>query len=52
MLIVIARLEPQPDRRDELIEVYTDLIPEIHEENGCELFSLHANRREVVIVER
>lgn len=52
MPVVVCTLHPHPDRINELLDIYADLVPKVHDEEGCELFSLHSNKDKVVIIER
>ena len=35
MIHVIAIITAQPGKRDELLKVFTDLVPQVHAETGC-----------------
>jgi len=39
--IVIASFQPLPGKTHELIALIESVIPEVHEEEGCELYALH-----------
>jgi quinol monooxygenase YgiN len=51
MPVVIARLAPKLERRQDVLDLYTETIPQIHAEPGCELFALHTDGNEFFIVE-
>lgn len=52
MPVVIARVHPKPGRLQEVLEVYAQAVPEVHQEPGCELFALHTDQTSIFIVER
>jgi len=41
-VVVVARLTPVPERRDELVAAIAEAIPGVHEESGCLRYALHA----------
>ena len=49
---LIATARPKPGRLQEYIDIFTGVLPQIHEEKGCELYSLHSDGEKVVVVER
>jgi quinol monooxygenase YgiN len=51
-VVVVAYLHPKPEVRDEVREVLTGLIPKVHAEDGCELYSLHEDADGFVFVEQ
>lgn len=52
MPVVIARLQPIPEKFEDVIRLYNEFVPLVQEEPGCELFALHSNKRTVILVER
>ncbi|NKY49696.1 putative quinol monooxygenase [Nocardia vermiculata] len=52
MPVIVATLTPKPDKFDEVAEVLTRLIPEVHNEDGCELYTLHKGKDRFVFVEK
>lgn len=40
--IVIAIFEPLPGRVDEVKSLLAEVAPEVHHEEGCELYALHS----------
>jgi quinol monooxygenase YgiN len=50
--IVVARVYPKPGRVQEVIDVYADIVPLVHQEPGCELFALHTDDETVFVVEK
>ena len=39
--IVIASFQPLPGKTHELIALIESVIPQVHQEEGCELYALH-----------
>jgi len=39
--IVIATFTPVEGKTDDVIAVFEDVIPDVHQEEGCELYALH-----------
>ncbi|WP_067669224.1 putative quinol monooxygenase [Nocardia miyunensis] len=52
MPVIVATITPKPDKFDEVEEVLTRLIPQVHEEDGCELYALHKGKDRFVFVEK
>jgi quinol monooxygenase YgiN len=50
--VIVATIIPKPDQMDAVEEVLTRLIPEVHTEDGCELYALHKSKDSFVFVER
>lgn len=50
--VIVATITPKPDKFDEVAEVLTRLIPEVHNEDGCELYALHRGKDRFVFVEK
>ncbi|MFD6198237.1 putative quinol monooxygenase [Mycobacteroides salmoniphilum] len=51
MPTVVAFLYPQPDKRDEVRAALLETIPQVHDEPGCNLYSLHEAHDRFVFVE-
>ncbi|MEI4273052.1 putative quinol monooxygenase [Klenkia sp. LSe6-5] len=51
-ITVVATITPKPDRMDAVREAFEQAIPAVHEEDGCELYALHAGQEVLVMVER
>ena len=51
-VVVVATITPLPEYRDEVIAAYTATIPQVHAEDGCELYALHRNADKLVIIEK
>lgn len=39
--VVLATFTPQPEHYDAVKAVLLDVIPDVHQEPGCELYALH-----------
>ncbi|MGH9115632.1 MAG: putative quinol monooxygenase [Acidimicrobiales bacterium] len=52
MPVIVATLTPKPDQLDAVEKVLTGIIPAVHEEDGCELYSLHRGKDRLVFVEK
>ncbi|AHH19616.1 putative antibiotic biosynthesis monooxygenase [Nocardia nova SH22a] len=50
--MIVATITPKPDKFDEVAEVLTRLIPDVHNEDGCELYALHKTNDRFVFVEK
>jgi quinol monooxygenase YgiN len=50
--IIVATITPKPGEFDAVEEVLTRLIPEVHAEDGCELYALHKGKDRFVFVEK
>ncbi|MFD9794934.1 putative quinol monooxygenase [Streptomyces sp. NPDC059070] len=52
MPVVIARVHPKPGHLQEVLEIYAEAVPLVHQEPGCELFALHTDQTSIFVVER
>ena len=52
MPVIVATITPKPDQFDAVEEVLTRLIPDVHAEDGCELYALHKGKDRFVFVEK
>ncbi len=52
MPVLVATITPNPDQMDAVEAVLKDLIPAVHDEDGCELYALHRGRDKFIFVER
>lgn len=52
MPVIVATITPKPDKFDAVEEVLTRLIPDVHTEDGCELYALHKSKDRFVFVEK
>jgi quinol monooxygenase YgiN len=51
-VVVVATITPKPDQVAAVREALLAAVPKVHEEPGCELYALHENDGEFVMVER
>ena len=51
-VVVVATITPLPDHRDEVIAAFTETIPQVHAEDGCELYALHQAEDRLIMVEK
>jgi quinol monooxygenase YgiN len=51
-VVVVATITPKPEHRDEVIAAMKKAVPLVHEEDGCELYALHVDDEQLVMVER
>lgn len=51
-VVVIATLTPKPEKIDEVREALTDVVPLVHKEPGCELYTLHEANGAFIFVEQ
>ncbi|MGH9056223.1 MAG: putative quinol monooxygenase [Acidimicrobiales bacterium] len=52
MPVIVATLIPKPDQLDAVEKVLTGIIPAVHEEDGCEFYSLQRGKDRFVFVEK
>ena len=50
--VIVATIIPKPDQFDAVEAVLTGLIPQVHDEDGCELYALHKGKDRFVFVEK
>jgi quinol monooxygenase YgiN len=43
-VVVIATITPKPEHADEVRQAVQETVPAVHEESGCERYSLHQGR--------
>ena len=51
-VVVVATIIPLPEHRDAVIAAFTETIPAVHDEDGCELYALHQNDDRLIMVEK
>ena len=51
-VVVVATIIPLPEHRDAVIAAFTETIPEVHNEDGCELYALHQSEDRLMMVEK
>ena len=52
MPVIVATITPKPDKADEVEAVLTRIIPDVHSEDGCELYALHRKKDTFLFVEK
>jgi quinol monooxygenase YgiN len=51
-VVVVATITPLPGHRDEVIEAFTAVIPQVHAEDGCELYALNQTEDRLIMIEK
>ena len=51
-VVVVATITPLPEYREDVIAAFTAIIPQVHDEDGCELYALHAEADRLIMVEK
>jgi quinol monooxygenase YgiN len=51
-VVVVAKIVPKSEHRDELIAAIRAAIEQVHTEDGCELYALHEAPDHLIIVEK
>jgi quinol monooxygenase YgiN len=51
-VIVVATITPKPEYRDDVLTALKDAVAQVHDEDGCELYALHAGDDRFVMIER
>ncbi len=52
-VVVIARISPKPENAEEVRQAVLETVPAVHDEPGCERYSLHQGRDgDLVMVEK
>jgi quinol monooxygenase YgiN len=51
-VVVVATITPLPAHRDEVIAAFTSVIPQVHAEDGCELYALHPTSGRLIMIEK
>jgi quinol monooxygenase YgiN len=51
-IVVVATIKPLPEHRDEVIAAYQEVIPQVHLEDGCELYALNQTGDRLIMVEK
>jgi quinol monooxygenase YgiN len=50
--VVVATIIPNPGQLDALEAALKEMVPAVHEEDGCELYALHRGKDRIVFVEK
>ncbi|MGH3276542.1 MAG: putative quinol monooxygenase [Streptosporangiaceae bacterium] len=51
-VVVIATITPLPEHKDEVMAVVAETVPQVHAEDGCELYALHQAADQLILVEK
>ena len=51
-VVVVATITPLPEYREDVIAAFTAIIPQVHDEDGCELYTLNADADRLIMVEK
>jgi quinol monooxygenase YgiN len=51
-VVVVATITPEPEHTDEVVAAFAETIPQVHAEDGCELYALHRADDRLVMIER
>ena len=51
-VVVVATIIPLPEHREAVIAAFTETIPAVHAEDGCELYALHQAADRLVMIEK
>ncbi|HUZ24857.1 MAG TPA: putative quinol monooxygenase [Streptosporangiaceae bacterium] len=51
-VVVVATIKPLPEHIDAVVAAFAEVIPQVHEEDGCELYALHLASDRLIMVER
>jgi quinol monooxygenase YgiN len=51
-VVVVATIAPLPEYHDEVTAAFTATIPQVHAEDGCELYALHQAPDRLIMIEK
>jgi len=51
-VVVVATITPSDGHYDEVRQILLDAIPKVHEEAGCDRYSLHEDGERFVMIEK
>jgi quinol monooxygenase YgiN len=51
-VVVVATITPRPEHHDEVVAAFTATIPQVHAEDGCELYALHQTSDRLIMIEK
>jgi quinol monooxygenase YgiN len=51
-VVVVAVITPLDGHLQNVVDAFTIASPKVHEERGCELYALHRDADQVIMVER
>jgi len=51
-VVVVATIVPLPEHRDAVIAAFSEAIERVHDEDGCELYSLNEAPDRLIMIEK
>jgi quinol monooxygenase YgiN len=51
-IVVVATISPKPEHTDAVAAAFAGIIPQVHAEDGCELYALHRAGDQLIMIER
>jgi quinol monooxygenase YgiN len=51
-IVIVATIVPLPEYRDEVIAAFKETIGRVHDEDGCELYSLNEAPDRLIMIEK
>jgi quinol monooxygenase YgiN len=51
MPVLVATITPAPGKLEEVERILVELIPAVHEEDGCQKYALHRGKDKLIFVE-
>lgn len=51
-VVVVATIVPLPEHREEVIAAFKETIERVHDEDGCELYSLNEAPDRLIMIEK
>ena len=51
-ITVVATIYPKPEHRQAVLDAFVAAVPDVHAEDGCELYTLHEGPDRLVMVEK
>ena len=51
-VVVVATITPLPEYRDEVSAAFSETIPQVHAEDGCELYALNQAEDRLIMIEK
>jgi quinol monooxygenase YgiN len=51
-VVVVATIVPLAEHRDEVILTFKETIAQVHEEDGCELYSMNEAPDRIIMIEK
>jgi len=51
-VVVVATIVPLPEHRDAVIAAFKETIEHVHDEDGCELYSLNVAPDRLIMIEK